>query len=40
MILVPNRAIVRGIGAVWGHNVRQFVSPNDLHTQYFYSLLT
>ena len=22
----PNRAIVSGIGAVWGHNVRQFVS--------------
>jgi len=31
----PNRAIVSGIGAVWGHNVRQFVSPNDLHIQYY-----
>ncbi len=24
-----------GIGAVWGHNVRQFVSPNGLHVQYY-----
>jgi hypothetical protein len=31
----PNRAIVSGIGAVWGHNVKQFVSPNDLHIQYY-----
>ena len=31
----PNRAIVSGIGAVWGHNVGQCVSPNDLHIQYY-----
>jgi hypothetical protein len=29
------RAIVSGIAAVWGHNVKQFVSSNDLHIQYY-----
>ena len=31
----PNRAILSGAGAIWGHNARQFISPNDLHIQYY-----
>jgi len=31
----PERPVVTTIGAILGPNVRQFISPNDLHIQYF-----
>jgi hypothetical protein len=31
----PDRAIVQGIGAVFGHGARRFVSPNDLKITYY-----
>jgi hypothetical protein len=31
----PDRALVQGIGAVFGHGSRQFVSPNDLQVTYY-----
>ena len=31
----PNRAILSGIGAIIGRDARRFISPNDLHIQYY-----
>jgi|SRR5579864_75341 len=31
----PDRAVVSGVEAIMGHSARQFVSPNDLHIQYY-----
>jgi hypothetical protein len=31
----PNRAILSGIGAIINHGAKQFVSPNDIHIQYY-----
>ena len=31
----PDRAVLSGIGAIIGHGARRFISPNDLHIQYY-----
>jgi hypothetical protein len=32
---MPNRAILSGIGAIVNHGARRFISPNDVHIQYY-----
>ena len=31
----PDRAVLSGIGAIIGHGAKRFISPNDLHIQYY-----
>jgi hypothetical protein len=31
----PDRAILTGFGAIIGHSAKRFISPNDLHIQYY-----